>query len=154
VTADTTHAVLGEHTSRNLLYVALTRGRDTNTAYLYDRRAGETDHEHAQEPGVHVARRGTSRDAAHLVRALIANHDTQAHTAHDVAAQTQDQEQLPERVRGLLQRRTHLVHTRQIAYRHWHDQRQHLIAEQQRWIDQHLHRNRNQGIDRSDGLEL
>ena len=30
VTAERTHAVLGENTSRNLLYVAMTRGRDTN----------------------------------------------------------------------------------------------------------------------------
>jgi ATP-dependent exoDNAse (exonuclease V) beta subunit len=106
VTADTTHAVLGEHTSRNLLYVALTRGRHTNTAYLYERHAGETDHEHAQEPGVHVMRRGTSRDAAQLVRAIIANHNGQARTAHDIAIQTQDCDQLPERVRSLLDRRT------------------------------------------------
>ena len=31
VTADTTHAVLGENTTRAMLYVAMTRGRDTNT---------------------------------------------------------------------------------------------------------------------------
>jgi ATP-dependent exoDNAse (exonuclease V) alpha subunit len=31
VTADTTHAVLGENTTRSLLYVAMTRGRHTNT---------------------------------------------------------------------------------------------------------------------------
>ena len=36
VTADTTHAVLGETTSRALLYVAMSRGRDTNHAYLYE----------------------------------------------------------------------------------------------------------------------
>jgi ATP-dependent exoDNAse (exonuclease V) alpha subunit len=35
VTADTTHAVLGENTTRSLLYVAMTRGRHTNTAHLY-----------------------------------------------------------------------------------------------------------------------
>ena len=39
VTADTTHAVLGDNTTRSLLYVAMTRGRDTNTAYLYERTA-------------------------------------------------------------------------------------------------------------------
>jgi conjugative relaxase-like TrwC/TraI family protein len=154
VTADTTHAVLGEHTTRALLYVALTRGRDTNTAYLYERQAGETDHEHAQEPGVHVARRGTSRQAAHLVRGLIANHDTQAHTAHHIAMQTDDRGQLPDRVRGLLQRRAHLVHTRQIAYRHWQDELVERAVQRQRWIDQHVHRSRDQGIDQSEGLEL
>lgn len=34
VTADTIHAVLGENTTRALLYVAMTRGRGSNTAYL------------------------------------------------------------------------------------------------------------------------
>ena len=48
VTADVTHAVLGENTSRHLFYVAMTRGRDTNTDYLYERIAGEGEHEHAQ----------------------------------------------------------------------------------------------------------
>ena len=41
VTADTTHAVLGENTTRALLYVAMTRGRHTNTAYLYQRITGD-----------------------------------------------------------------------------------------------------------------
>jgi hypothetical protein len=152
VTADTTHAVLGENTSRNLLYVAVTRGRDTNQVYLYERQAGETEHEHRDEPGVHVLRRGTSAEAAHLVRALIANHDNQARTAHDIAMQTDDRGQLPERVRSLLHRRTHALDRRQTAYQHWHQERQDLLAEQQRWIDQHLHRSRDQGIDY--GLEL
>ena len=109
VTADSTHAVLGETTSRALPYVAMTRGRDTNTVYLYERIAGEADHDHAQPtPGVHVARRGTSRDAAHLVRGIIASHDEQAHTAHDVAAAT-DRDHLPDRVASLLDRRAQAV---------------------------------------------
>ena len=37
VTADTTYAVLGENTSRAMLYVATTRGRDSNSAYLCER---------------------------------------------------------------------------------------------------------------------
>jgi ATP-dependent exoDNAse (exonuclease V) alpha subunit len=77
VTADTTHALLGENTSRNLLYVALTRGRDTNQAYLYERIAGEGEHEHAQPDGLHIARRGSGRDAAQLMRAIIATPDEQ-----------------------------------------------------------------------------
>ena len=40
VTAESTHAVLGEKTSRDLLYVAMTRGRETNTGYLYERVTG------------------------------------------------------------------------------------------------------------------
>ena len=54
-----------------------------------ERLAGEGDHEHAQPtPGVHVARRGSGREAAQLVRAIIANHDEQTHTAHHIAAET------------------------------------------------------------------
>jgi hypothetical protein len=33
-TADTTHAVLGENTTRAMLYAAMTRGRESNSAYL------------------------------------------------------------------------------------------------------------------------
>jgi hypothetical protein len=41
VTADTTHAVLGENTTRATLYVAMTRGRESNTAHpLRARRRG------------------------------------------------------------------------------------------------------------------
>lgn len=83
VTADTTHAVLGESTTRALLYVAMTRGRDANTAYLHERIAGEN--EHRQPDGVHLLRRGTAREAAQLARSLIANHDEQARTAHQIA---------------------------------------------------------------------
>ncbi|ARV85414.1 relaxase domain-containing protein (plasmid) [Mycobacterium intracellulare subsp. chimaera] len=155
VTADTTHAVLGEHTSRNLLYVALTRGRDTNHAYLYERQAGETEHEHPdQQPGVHVARRGTSAQAAQLVRAIIGTRDNQARTAHDIAAQTEDREQLPERVQHLLAGRTHAVHARRTAYARRHDDILDERIERQRFIDEHLSRSqdREQGIDY--GLEL
>jgi hypothetical protein len=34
VTADTSHAVLGEKATRAALYVAMTRGRESNCAYL------------------------------------------------------------------------------------------------------------------------
>ena len=75
VTADTTHAVLGENTTRSLLYVAMTRGRHTNTAYLYERTIGDSEYGHHETDGTHVTSRGTSRDAADIVRAILANHD-------------------------------------------------------------------------------
>ena len=83
VTADTSHAVLGENTNRALLYVAMTRGRHTNTAQIYQRSTG--DHEYGvQEPdGTHVKYRGSSHDAAGLVRGILANHDQPAVTAHE-----------------------------------------------------------------------
>src|ERR1700722_10602908 len=74
------------------------RGRDANTAYLYERIA-EGDHEHAEQPdNLRVMRRGTSHDAAQLVRGIIATRDDRARTAHQVAAST-DREDLPDRVR-------------------------------------------------------
>ena len=70
------------------------RGRDANTAYLYERIA-EGDHEHAEQPdSPHVMRRGTSRDPAQLVRGIIAARDDRTRTAHQVAAST-DREDLP-----------------------------------------------------------
>jgi hypothetical protein len=146
VTADTTHAVFGENTSRALLYVAITRGRESNTAYLYDRIAGQGDHEHNQSDGLHMMRRGTSRDAAQQVRGIIANHDDRTHTAHDVAAAA-DVEQLPDRVRNLLDRRANAVQDRRTAYRHWHEKTQELLVERERWIEQHISRSQDHGLD-------
>lgn len=52
VTADTMHAVLGENITRALLYVAMSRGRESNTAFLYERAAGEGEHEHTEPDGL------------------------------------------------------------------------------------------------------
>ena len=97
------------------------RGRDANTAYLYER-ITEGDHEHAEQPdNLRVMRRGTSHDAAQLVRGIIATRDDRARTAHQVAAST-DREDLPDRVRSLSDRRAHAVQSRRTAYRHWHEE--------------------------------
>ncbi|HZE17586.1 MAG TPA: helicase C-terminal domain-containing protein [Mycobacterium sp.] len=151
-TADATHAVLGETTTRALFYVALTRGRDTNHAYLYERLAGETEHEHADEPGVRVLRRGTSRDAAQLVRTILASHDDQAVTAHDIVAATEDRDQLPEMVRHFTARRAHAVARRRTAYRQWCVEVAEAALERDQWIDQHRERGRDTSLDY--GLEL
>ena len=149
VTADTTHAVLGEKCSRALLYVAVTRGRESNQAYLYERRAAETEHEQPHPDGLHVMRRGTSRDAAALIRNIIATRDDRARTAHDIAADT-EHEQLPERMRSLLDRRTDAVHRRRAAYRNWCDANAEQLVERQRWIEQHISR----GDDLDYGIDL
>ena len=89
VTADTIHAVLGETATRALAYVALTRGRHTNTAYLYQSAA---EHEYVQEPAhaAHVMNHGDSHQAARVLRAILAN-DEHITTAHELAARaTQD----------------------------------------------------------------
>ena len=67
VTADTTHAVLGENTTRPMLYVAMTRGRDTNSAYIYQR-ATEQEYGLVPLPGAHVMGRGTAAHAGRLAR--------------------------------------------------------------------------------------
>ena len=109
VTADTTHAVLGENTTRSMLYVAITRGRETNTAYIYQR---ATEQEYGLGPlhGAHVMDRGTAFHAGRLARAIIANHD-QPITAHEVAAQTPSAA-LPERVRRIHDRRASMLQRR------------------------------------------
>ena len=103
-------------------------------------------------PGVHVARRGTGRDAAQLVRAIIANHDEQARTAHHIAAETQDREQLPDRVQSLLDRRAKAVATRRNHYQAWCRQASDWAIDRQLSRDQQLSRSRGQSRDY--GLEL
>ena len=115
-TAHTTHAVLGETASRALAYVAMTRGRETNTVYL-SRRATEQQHrDDPAHPG-HVAERGSGQQAATLLRGIIA-HDDRAATAHDIVATT-PAESLPARVRAALQHRALAVHHRKSSYQHW-----------------------------------
>jgi hypothetical protein len=101
VTADTTHAVFGAGSNRALLYVAITRGRDSNRAYLYEM-AEANEHTQSQPDG------GNNRAAAALMRAIVSN-DSRTQTVHDVAADT-DREQLPVGVaRLVLDRRCQVV---------------------------------------------
>jgi conjugative relaxase-like TrwC/TraI family protein len=115
-TADTTHAVLSENATRTLSYVALTRGRDTNTAYLYQR---TTEHQYQRESTEqnHVIDRGSDQHAARLLRGIIAN-DKQPVTAHDVAASIAPESQ-PSRLRAATKRRARAVRDRSGAYRRW-----------------------------------
>jgi ATP-dependent exoDNAse (exonuclease V) alpha subunit len=120
VTADTTHAVLSETATRALSYVALTRGRDTNTAYLYQR---TTEHEHQQQRTElgRVMHRGSKQQAAQLLRAILAN-DEQSVTAHDIL---DAHDALPLNVRGASQWRATAVRSRRVDYSRW---REALIA--------------------------
>ncbi|WP_394373743.1 MobF family relaxase [Mycobacterium avium] len=104
VTAGTAHALLSESATRNLAYVALTRGRDANHVYLYDTTTGEADHEHnrAEQPrGVHPATRGTSRDAATALRAVLGRDDR----SQTLTAAATDRTHQPPEVRALLTKR-------------------------------------------------
>jgi hypothetical protein len=116
VTADTTHAVLGENTTRAMLYVAMTRGRETNIAYIYER-ATEQEYGLDQLQGAHVMGRPNSDHAGRLLRAIIANHD-QPVTVHDIAAQTPSAA-MPQRVRRIHDRRAAAVQCRRATYQIW-----------------------------------
>ena len=110
VTAGSAHAVLSEATARALFYVAISRGRDANIAYLYQR---TTEHKYPEQPAeaTHVMKRGSSRQAGQLLRAIVAN-DEQSVTAHGIALATAD-DSLPSRVRAASGRRAADVRNRQ-----------------------------------------
>ncbi len=97
-------------------------------------------------------RRGTSHDAAQLVRGIIAARDDRPRT--QVAASTDREGDLPDRVRSLSDRRAHAVQSRRTAYRHWHEETQELVTERQRWIDQHIGRDRSQDQGLDHGIDL
>jgi conjugative relaxase-like TrwC/TraI family protein len=118
-TADTTHAVLSDTATRALAYVAMTRGRDSNTTYLYERTTEQENQQHSTELG-HVVNRGSRQHAATLLRGIIANNEHLA-TAHDIAATTAS-ESLPARVRAAIERRALAVRDRSSVYRCWRDQ--------------------------------
>jgi conjugative relaxase-like TrwC/TraI family protein len=141
VTADTAHAVLGENTTRAMLYVATTRGRAANTAHLYDRGAGEA--EHSLSEGVHDAQRGSSREAARLAR-VIASHDSAARTAHNVAAQAANYSALPDSVRNILARRSHALSQRLTEYRRWSSGLR-LSVDTSRTVDHRIDRDQGKG---------
>jgi hypothetical protein len=146
VTADTSHAVLGEKATRAALYVATTRGRESNSAYLYERVAEASEYSDAGPDGLHVLRRGSSRAAAQLFRHIIAT-DARAQTAHELAAEP-GRERLPTRVAALLiDRRTHTVQTRRAAYRNWCSKAQERSAGHEQSPDQHLHQSLDYSLD-------
>ncbi len=151
VTADTTHAVLGENTTRCLLYVAMTRGRHTNTAHLYERTIGDSEHGHHEPDGTHLTSRGDSRDAAALIRAILANHDQAPVTAHDYAAQTPGAA-LPDRVRSLLNRRTTAAHRRRATYETWRTEAENHAQSMSRARERATSKSRDRSPDT--GIEL
>lgn len=131
VTADTCHTLLSaDSATRAYAYVGLTRGRHLNTVHLYDTRAGEGDHEHAETiPGQHTARRGTPGEAAAALRRVLGRNDHAATIT--AAAREADEDQLPQSVAELRRyhrtvvnrlRREHLIerHTAEDRSMHAH----------------------------------
>lgn len=83
VTADSAHAILdGDVATRSMAYVAMTRGRETNCAYLYERRAGEAAHEHRD---LAAAPEETVDDLRTTGRKFseVLDRDDRAQTAHE-----------------------------------------------------------------------
>jgi conjugative relaxase-like TrwC/TraI family protein len=116
VTADTCHTLLSaDSATRAVAYVGLTRGRHTNTVHLYDTRAGEGDHEHAETiPGQHTARRGAPGEAAAALRRVLGRNDHAATIT--AAAREADENQLPQPVAEL--RRYYRTVTRRLRREH------------------------------------
>lgn len=117
VTADSSHAILGDGSSRAMLYVAMTRGRHGNHAYLYQRSGGEADHEHANPVAgeqIHVMQRGTKYTAAHMFRVILAR-DDRPRTMHNEADRT-DRGRLPEIVADALIRNERRTEARRAVW--------------------------------------
>ena len=113
VTADTTHAVLSQTATRAMSYVAMTRGREANTAYLYQHTA-EREYQRESSPVSHGSHRGSSWCAGQLLRAVAAN-DPPLITAHGLAATTAVDE-LPANVRSAIDQRQAAIRHRVNAY--------------------------------------
>ena len=126
-TAEHCHAVLSPDTgNRAAAYVAMTRGRATNTVYLYERLGGEGDHEHAPQivEGVHTPRRGDEEDAAQALLGLLSRDNT-AHTVIATAENTPE-EQLSPPVRVLLEQRKTALDKLRIVEQ---------LEEEKEWLD-------------------
>jgi hypothetical protein len=103
VSADRSHAILGEGASRSMAYVAMTRGRESNDAYIYQRLTGESDHDHSSviaAPEIHRLRRGNKYSAEHYLRLILAN-DDRPRTSHDQAERA-TRHLVPDQVADLL----------------------------------------------------
>jgi conjugative relaxase-like TrwC/TraI family protein len=118
VTTGTAHAVIADTATRSMAYVAMTRGRDINHAYLYTRDDTGIEHGHsgsAAEAEIHQLRRGTKYTAAHHLRSITAN-DDRPRTMH-VEAQRSDRELLPVIIGRVLDRHNHRFVARARAWR-------------------------------------
>jgi hypothetical protein len=118
VTADSSYAILGEGASRAMAYVAMTRGRHNNEAFLYQKLSQEADHEHAtpiSSPAIHHLRRGNKQSAAYYFRQILGN-DDRPRTMHAEAQRT-ERELLPDVVADVIGRHEARRRTRMAAWR-------------------------------------
>lgn len=149
VTADASLAVLSNTTSRNLLYVAMTRGRHANHAHIYERATEASEFSHELPIGTHVAQRADSHEAAALLRGILTN-DEPVITAHGYAKHTAE-EALPARVRSLLTMRATATQHRNEVYQAWKNERREyergIEEAHQRTIDTNQHRSTDYGLE-------
>jgi ATP-dependent exoDNAse (exonuclease V) alpha subunit len=118
VTADDAYALMGEHASRAMAYVAMTRGRNANHAFIYQRITAERDSDHTApvvSPEIHTLRRGNAYSAAHYFRQILAN-DARPQSMHTVAERT-PRDVLPDVIADLLDRNAHRRSVRRAAWR-------------------------------------
>jgi hypothetical protein len=127
------------------VYVAMSRGRARNTAYLYQRPT-EQEYGVASAP---AAWRGDAADARQQLIELIASTVDRPLTAHDVAARTTTSA-LPMYVQHVMKRRRTAVLRRQGEHRAWHQTVR--TAADERTTDRAREASSNRNVD--EGLEL
>lgn len=96
MTADRVHAVLdGSTASRGTAYVAMTRGRQSNNAYITDSRVGDQPHEHGESAEQVKPWRATPAEARAAFVSITErdNRDRAAHTVIKDARKAYAQEQ-------------------------------------------------------------
>jgi conjugative relaxase-like TrwC/TraI family protein len=151
VTADTAHAIVGEGATRAMLYVGMTRGREHNHAYIYQRLTGEADHEHATpvaRGAIHKLRRGDKYAAAHHFRAILAR-DDRPRTMH-AEAERADRALLPHVVAQQLERQDRRRAARSEAWRQHNASARARSAAFERMAER---TGPEQGLNRETGLE-
>jgi conjugative relaxase-like TrwC/TraI family protein len=147
-TTDTTHAVLSENTTRALFYVAMSRGRQANTAYLTGQLGGDEQAGHHSQAELDNVARGAGRYAVRLVRGIIANDRDQARTAHDIAAEVPGDSAGLGHLSSPQSRRLRQITARRTAQQDWQQSRSGVAYEVHRGKGQ----SRQAGL--SDGVEL
>ena len=134
VTADSSYAILGEGASRAMLYVAMTRGRHNNEAFLYQKFSQEADHEHAKPvagDAIHHLRRGNTHSAAYYFRQILHN-DDRPRTTHAEAERT-ERGLLPEVVAEVIQRHQARRRARRTAWQAHVRTADHGATDMSRW---------------------
>jgi conjugative relaxase-like TrwC/TraI family protein len=142
VTADTAHAVLSETATRALTYVAMTRGRESNRAYLYEHAIQHVYQDHPIAVR-YIAYRASRQFAARTLRGMVAN-DESVTTVHCLAATTK-YESLSGRLRGAIERHEASVRYRANEYARWYESAARDTALRVAY-------GREIGLSRSDGL--